>query len=776
MELVPGHNLSDVISRGVPTIEEGLQIARQVAAALEAAHKRGVIHRDLKPMNVMVTSEGRAKVLDFGLAKAIVGQSGNALPDATPIADADVSATDIETEVAIPRKDGLDLTGPERAVGTPGYMSPEQLRGGTVDIRTDTWAFGCLVYECLTGSRAFSGKTREDRIRATLHAEPALDRLPAAVPGRLRRVIESILAKDAGSRTTTISEARRTIEETLDGWKLERLLSERETEKAPTIARNNLPRQLTSFIGREAEIAEVGSLIHGRPLVTLTGVGGGGKTRLALEVARACLNDYVDGTWLVELAAISDPLLVPQAAMSALEIDADPGKSPTEAIVDHVRDRRLLVVLDNCEHVLEACMKLSTEIVQAAPGSRILATSREPLAIDGETAYPVPPLSTAVAADERTGEAVRLFVDRAHSANPSFDLDASNIAVVTEICRRLDGIPLALELAAARMKVLSAEELASRLDQRFKILTGGKKTALPRHQTLRGLIDWSHDQLDEKEQALLRRLSAFAGGWTLEAAEAVCAYGSIEAWELLDLFTQLVDKSLVVRDPERSEQGGQTRYRMLETVREYASERLEQANEVNESKRRHGHYFVTLAEFAASQLDGRDQAQWLARLATDHGNFDRVVENSCEVEDGALGLRLVAALFRYWQVRGHWGEGRTACATVLAHPRAAERSDGRAAALRTAGILAWYQGDHVAARALCEESLAIKREIGDRQSWDTEPASRSRSTTWETSNGDRVTTRKRAPTTRRAWRSSASWGTDRGWPHRSIIWGYWSGT
>jgi predicted ATPase len=358
---------------------------------------------------------------------------------------------------------------------------------------------------------------------------------------------------------------------------------------------NNLPQQLTSFIGREQELADVARLLGTTRLLTLLGVGGLGKTRLSLQAAADMLDAWPDGVWFVELAPLADGQRVAPAVAAVLGVKEAAGQSVREALQRHVRDRRLLIILDNCEHVLQACAELSRSLLEAGPGLRILASSREPLHVAGEATYQVPPLA---APDSGQGAqpaalsryaAVQLFVARAAAAQPAFRLTAQNAAAVAAICRHLDGMPLALELAAARVRALSPEKIAERLHDRFRLLVGGDRTALPRQQTLRALIDWSHDLLAEPERALLRRLAVFAGGWTLEAAEAVGAGDGIEPADVLDLLTHLVDKSLVVVEAE----GG--RYTMLETVREYAQDRLDAAGDGDGARARHLAFHVALA-------------------------------------------------------------------------------------------------------------------------------------------------------------------------------------
>lgn len=476
---------------------------------------------------------------------------------------------------------------------------------------------------------------------------------------------------------------------------------------------NNLPIQLTSFIGREQEKAEVKRLLSTTRLLTLAGAGGAGKTRLALQVAADLVDAFSDGVWLVELASLADPALVPQAVAAALGMREQPGRTILTTLTEYLQPRHLLLVLDNCEHLAAACAQLTDALLRTAPTLQILATSRELLGITGETAWRVPSLSLPdsrrLPPPERLREyeAVRLFTDRAAAVLPDFLLTHRNALVVAQVCQSLDGIPLAIELAAARVRVLSVEQIAQRLDDRFRLLTGGGRTTLPRHQTLRGAMDWSYVLLSEQERAVFRRLAVFAGGYTLGAAEAVCAGADIVQDEILDLLAQLVDKSLVVVEAQNAD----VRYRMLETIRQYAREKLVEAQEEAQVRRRHRDWFLALAEQAEPMLPGPGE-WWLDRLEVEHDNLRAALElclGSGEVE---AGLRLAGALKRFWLVRGYWIEGRQRLEALLARSEGAAPA-WRAKAITGAAALAQYQGDYERAVALCEESLAIQRKQGD---------------------------------------------------------------
>jgi predicted ATPase/class 3 adenylate cyclase len=478
---------------------------------------------------------------------------------------------------------------------------------------------------------------------------------------------------------------------------------------------NNLPRQLTTFIGREGEIVEVKRLLSTRSIVTLTGSGGCGKTRLALEVAAELIDAYAGGVWLVELAALTEADLVLQAVASALGLREFRGRARLATLLDYLRVKKLLLVLDNCEHLVTACAELAEVFLRSCPGLGILATSREPLGVPGETIWRVPSLSLPerekVPSMEQLMqyEAIRLFVERVTAAQPAFTLNPENAAAVVGVCRRLDGIPLAIELAAARTRALSVGQIAARLDESFSLLTGGARTALPRQQTLRGTLDWSYDLLSRDERVLLRRLSVFAGGWTLEAAEAVCSYDGIEAQDVLDLLTQLVFKSLVVMDPQE----GHVRYRLLETVREYSRGRLKESGEAAGPRQRHLRWYLRLAEGAEPELVGADQKAWLDRLEVEHDNLRAALEwSKIGADNGDAGLRLAGALFQFWYVHGHFNEGRGWLESMLSG--GGDASDpARAKAFVGTGSLAYHQGDYDGSTRSCMEALALFRKLGD---------------------------------------------------------------
>jgi predicted ATPase/DNA-binding SARP family transcriptional activator/DNA-binding CsgD family transcriptional regulator len=487
------------------------------------------------------------------------------------------------------------------------------------------------------------------------------------------------------------------------------------SEEPADSARHNLPASLTSFVGREREMPETGRLLAMTRLLTLTGAGGSGKTRLALEAARGLVGAYPDGAWLVELAPLSDPELVPQAVATTLGVREQPGSPLLDALLGALRDREMLLVLDNCEHLIDAAARLAQVLLNSCPRLRVLATSREPLGVGGEVVWRVAPLSLPATADGGSTveglaryEAVRLFVDRARLRLPDFELTEQNAGAAVRVCRKLDGIPLAIELACARMGALAVEQITERLEDSLGLLTAGSRTAEPRQRTLRATLDWSHNLLGEAERVLFRRLSVFAGGWTLEAAEMVCSGDGIEEDGVLDLLGGLVDKSLVVAGAITV---GAVRYRMLEPTRQYAREKLEGSGEAEEVKGRHAAFFLALAEEAEPELAGPQQRLWVERLEGEHGNLREALSRILERGEAGLGLRFGAALWRFWNNGGYLSEGIRWLEQALAD---SDPAPARVRALEGMGWLAQFLGDSERAEATYKEMLKLSRELEDK--------------------------------------------------------------
>lgn len=476
---------------------------------------------------------------------------------------------------------------------------------------------------------------------------------------------------------------------------------------------NNLPTPLTTFVGRRRELAEIREALVTARMLTLTGPGGTGKTRLSLQAAREALPEFEDGAFFVPLASISDPALVMPSVTEALRLKQAPERAPVEQLIEHLRGRRLLLVLDNLEQIVEAAGEIG-RLLSECEGLRILATSREPLGIEGEREHPVPPLELPdpehLPGLERFGqyEAVALFVERATAVSPNFSVTNENAPAVAEICSRLDGLPLAIELAAARVKILAPQEILRKLEDTLGFLTGGGRDRSDRQRTLRGAIAWSHDLLDEGERALFAALAVFSRGFRLDAAEAVCA-GATDL-DVFDGVASLVNKSLL-RQVEGA--GGESRFLMLETIREFAAERLEESPEADEVRRRHAAYFLDLATRAAPNLFGADQARWLGTLAAEHDNFRAALAWAEEAGETETALRLAASLWRFWQMRGHLREGAERFRSVLSLPTTDVVAEARAYALEGAGGVFYWMGDWEPATEYYRECLELRRRIGE---------------------------------------------------------------
>ncbi len=479
---------------------------------------------------------------------------------------------------------------------------------------------------------------------------------------------------------------------------------------------NNLPLRSTSFLGRDQDVIAVRELLETTNLLTLVGSGGIGKTSLSLQVAAAGLDKYKDGAWFVELAPISDASLVQIAVADALGLREEPGRPLITTMLDFLHTRRLLIILDNCEHVIQVCASFAAAVLRTCRDTRILASSREPLAVNGELTWRVPslpapdPKARTTVQQLNTFSAVRLFIERAKFAHVSFAVTDENAPAVAHICWQLDGIPLAIELAASRVKAMRVEQIAERLSDRFRLLTGGSRTALPRHQTLRSTIDWSHSLLPDAERVLLRRLSVFAGGWTMEAAETVCAGNGIELPEVLDVLTRLVDKSLVVLD----ERAAESRYKMFETIKQYSHEKLVEANEVELVSDQHLQHFMSVAESLEPHFFHPDQISWYAKADSELDNMRAALEWSVVTKKIEFGLRLVAALHRYWVARVYWMEANGWFGRLLVMCDPGNPSPLHAKALFVCGHITYYY-DPAAGQRFGEESLRMARSLDYKQ-------------------------------------------------------------
>jgi predicted ATPase len=681
MELVDGETVRGLLASGPIPFRMSVAIAAQIADGLAKAHEVGIVHRDLKPENLMVSRDGTAKVLDFGLAK---------LPklNRDPSSEATTSITEHGT-----------------VMGTAGYMSPEQATGVEVDFRSDQFSFGSVLYEMVSGLPAFRKKTHAETTAAILRDEP--ERLGAKMlqaPAPFVWIVERCLAKDPKQRYDSTRDLARDLAAVRD-----RLADAPARESEPRA--NNLPVQRTAFIGREQEAAGLRQLLSRADihLVTLTGPGGIGKTRLALQVAGEIGDQFPGGVCFVALSAVREAGLIASTIAQAVGARETGNATSQENLMEYVGSlsRPMLLVLDNFEHLVSSAPFVA-QMLTAGPKLKIVVTSQAPLHIYGEHEFPVPPLALPDPKSIPPVEvlsnlpAIALFVERAKAVKHEFALTKENAPAVAAICSRLDGLPLAIELAAARIKLLSPSAMLTRLESRLNLLTGGARDLPARQQTLRNTVDWSYGLLNVAEQTLLRRLSVFVGGGTLEGVEAVCDTKGDLGVDLLDGMSSLVDKSLAQQVEEIDKE---TRFIMLSTIREYALERLVESNDESATRRAHAAYYLVLAEEGAEDIAA--QREWLDRFEVEHDNFRLALDYLIKTGDADWGLRLGAALFRFWETREHLTEGRDAIARLLALEGAAMRPKLRARLLFATAVLTGDQGDYHTARPLFEESLEI---------------------------------------------------------------------
>jgi len=695
MELVEGQTLRQLLASNSVPLKKTIQIAPQVADGLAKAHEAGIIHRDLKPENLMVSNDGFVKILDFGLAKLAAPQ--------------DEQLTSPAVGDAVPTRPGV-------LMGTAGYMSPEQLSGLTLDFQSDQFSFGVVLYEMVTGKHPFRKNTEAARLVAILQEEPEpIGSLNPEAPAPLCWVVERCLTKEPEKRYGATRDLARDLAAIRD-----RLSKppRKHVETRPS----NLPAQRTAFVGRETEVAAVKELLL-RPemrLVTLTGLGGIGKTRLALRVAADLVELFPGGVYFVPLDPVSDPGLIPAVIAQTVGIRETADQPPLAALKEHLQDSQapMLLLLDNLEHLAPAA-PLVADLLALGPYLKLLVTSRAPLRVYGEHEFPLSLLSLPDARSLPSSEALKrysavaLFLQRAAAVKPDFQLTDDNASAVVEICARLDGLPLAIELAAARVKLLSPSAMRTHLANCLQLLTGGARDLPMRQQTLRKAFDWSYDLLNEAERKLFRRLSVFAGGCTLEAVEAVCNTKSDLGLDLLDGMAAMVDQSLVQRIDQGNEE---SRFVMLETIRQYGLEKLAASGEEALTKRAHAAYCLVLAEEGAFKSSGAEQKEWLDRFEIEHDNFRAALEWLTENGQAEWGLRLGAALFLFWETRECFTEGRDRLQKLLNLPQASAQNKARTRVLFAAGVLAGEQGDYASANKLYQESLGIARELDDKQS------------------------------------------------------------
>jgi len=631
-------------------------------------------------------------------------------PDAATVAmpAASSGASEAPTIAGLGRPAPVPTTLKGLVTGTPGYMSPEQVVAGEQDERTDVFAFGCVLYECLVGRKAFAGDDIYRVMAMVLTETPDFAALPAALPSGVRDLIARCLEKEPAQRPREMRIVRHEIEEAL-GIRCASAL--RAGERAPTPS--NLPRLSTSFVGRAEELRQSRKALGGTRLLTLLGMGGSGKTRLALRLAESVLEEHPDGVWFADLGPLEQAERVAEAIAEAVGAREEPGTPLEQTLARRLENRKAMLIMDNCEGVLDACRRVASRLLAACAELRIVATSRETLTLPGETVFAVPPLALPSGADATAiaaSEAVLLFAARAAQVQPDFALGPENLPVVAEICRRLDGVPLALELAAARVRLLGPEKILARLGDRFRLLTASGSAPGARHQTLRAVIEWSAQHLAEDERRMYRALSVFVGSWSLESATAVCGAGADE-FETLDILQRLADKSLVVLQRDAA---GDARYRYLESVRHLASEMLAAGGEADAVRGGHLDWFLTVAEGSSSALGGPQQKSWLARLDLEHDDLLAAHRWAAgRAPDAEKALRLAASLARYWSMRGHFRLARRTLQESLDRGLDGAPPALAAMTLARAASFALFEGDYQAARPLLERSLESSRHAGD---------------------------------------------------------------
>jgi predicted ATPase/serine/threonine protein kinase len=690
MEHLEGRTLAEAIrTAGSLQLDFVLEIAAQVCSAVHAAHEAGVIHRDLKPQNIFLERfpDGeRTKVLDFGVAKLETGSGESA-----------------------------SMTQTGAVLGTPLYMSPEQCEGLTLDARSDIYSLGCVVYEMLTGRPPFTGPSLHAILLSHFRDQPdPPSRYVDGIPSVVDLAVLNALAKSPDDRFQTAGDFAKALAGGITDPRFRTGPISATTER-PVSTPTNLPPQITTYIGREQDTDRVANLIDTARLVTLAGPAGIGKTRLALQAASRLLRKFPDGVWVVELEAVLDGALASTLLATTLGVRDEGTKPLLTSLVDAVGGRRILIVFDNCEHVVDACAELAQTLLRICPRLSILATSRETLRVEGEAVLRIPPLPVPDPEDEASVDlflrcdAVKLLVDRIRLRNASFEVSPQSVPLLGKLCRQLEGIPLAIELAAARAHVLSIEQIVARLDDRFRLLASSSRMSLARQRTLLAAIDWSYDLLTTEEQVLFRRLAVFSGGWSLEAAETVCAFGDLDVLDVLDCLERLVDKSLVLVVERKDD----VRYRMLETLRDYGSGKLRDADEGEAIRRKQLSWGMTLAESTQTEANTAEADEPLDWLDREHDNLRAILLWSVG-ENHAIeeGLRLCTLLANFWCVRGYAGEGNRWIETAISGTSDIP-STALAAAHLAASRLSYYLAEIEPMRRHCERSLEIARTVSD---------------------------------------------------------------
>ena len=654
-------------------IDEALRLGVKVAGALQSAHALGIVHRDLKPANILVTEYGEPALGDFGIA----------------------------------RVSGAFTTAAGAFSGSPAFTAPEVFTGETPTVASDVYSLGATLFAALTGHAAFERVDGERMVAYFLRIASAAvpDLRKSGLDDDIASAVEAAMARDPGDRPSMLElgiqlqalQASRGLAVTEiavpGGPHAERLPASAVAIPAVTPAPlARMPARLASFVGRDREMAELRTLLAEWRLVTLTGIGGVGKTTMAIHAARELTAEFPDGVWFVELADLRDGALLTDVAAAALGLRDYPGRSPSDVVAEYLAERRALVVFDNCEQLIDDAAKLAETLLMTCPRLHILATSREVLDIGFEAVLPVPPLGAPGAPDDSTLRtvaaypAVALFVDRARAATPGFTLTEQNSTAVARICSRLDGLPLAIEMAAARMRAMSAEEIADGLAHRYGLLSHGRRGAPSRQQTLAGCISWSYDLCTQAEQHLWAQLSIFAGSFEMPTAHDICA-DNMHRGEFLQLLSSLVDKSVLIR----TEHGGTVRFRLLETVRDFGGERLEQNDESLLLRRRHAVWYHKLFAEAEAQWFSPRQLQWVQRLTVEMPNIREALQFSL-TDSPAMAVEMTAALRPFWVFHTMLSEGgqwtRRALAATPPGP-----SVQRIRALFTAAHVAHIHGD-----------------------------------------------------------------------------------
>ncbi|WP_040700061.1 protein kinase domain-containing protein [Nocardia vinacea] len=701
--VMPYHPLNSLdawIRRHGPlAVENALTIGVKIAGALESAHRLGIVHRDVKPGNILLTDYGEPALTDFGIAHIAGGFQ----------------------------------TSEGTLVGSPAFTAPEVLEGEAPTPAADVYGLGATLFCAFTGHAAFERRSGEKVVAQFLRitTDPVPDLRENGIPGDVSAVVESAMSRNRHQRPSAAAfgEAVRRVqrhhglqvdEMALHGEpasvyppRKQRLPTQRaESAAMDSGSEGDLPLELTSFVGRRTEVAEVRNLLSTSRLVTLTGTGGVGKTRLALRIASSG-QPFPHGVWMVELAAVSDASLLVDVVAARTGAREQLGKAWLDVLVEYLSSRKALLVLDNCEHMVDAVAELTGTLLRSCPNLRILVTSREPLNIAGEAVLRLSPLAVPEPDQEPTllglsrFDAVTLFTDRAAAAVPGFELDEDNKSAIARICARLDGLPLAIELAAARMRTISPQQILKRLDDRYALLTRGTRNAPARQQTLRWCVDWSYELCTAVEQRLWSRLSIFTGSFELDDAEQICGT-DLTPDSPLDVLSSLLDKSILIREQTPTV----VRFRLLETLRHYGREKLQEFGEYDDLRRRHREWYQQLALNAEAEWISDRQPDWIARLEREQPNLREALETclSEETEEAArAGLNTAAALYEFWTFRGLFGEGRYWIDRVLAHSRTQLTPD-RVRALCVGSQLAAEQGDFEGAAKLLNEGRALSEQ------------------------------------------------------------------